>query len=116
VSVDGFFECTGPKSKRQLFWIHRREGGLLLFAILYEACCPQPRRPELTFTIVTCAANMHMAEIHDSNAGRPRPESGRGLDEPERAQPVVARSQLKRGLWISAALVVHGCPIDDRQP
>ena len=56
---------VGPKNKRQPLWIHPRDGGLLLFAGLYEAWFPQPSRPELTFTIVTCPANAIIAEIHD---------------------------------------------------
>lgn len=65
VPADGFYEWVGPKSKRQPLWIHPRDEGLLLFAGLYEAWYPQPSRPELTFTIVTCAANATIAEIHD---------------------------------------------------
>jgi putative SOS response-associated peptidase YedK len=36
-----------------------------LFAGLYEPWYPQKDRPELTFTIVTCAANTLIAAIHD---------------------------------------------------
>ncbi len=32
VPADGFYEWTGPKSKRQPLWIHPRAGGLMLFA------------------------------------------------------------------------------------
>jgi putative SOS response-associated peptidase YedK len=56
---------TGPKGKRQPLWIHRRAGGLLLFAGLYESWYPEKDRPALTFTIVTCAANAAIAAIHD---------------------------------------------------
>ena len=62
---DGFYEWTGPKNKRQPLWIHPRDGGLLLFAGLYEVWYPQPSRPELTFTIVTCVGNATVAEIHN---------------------------------------------------
>jgi putative SOS response-associated peptidase YedK len=65
VPADGFFEWAGPKGKRQPLWIHRRAGGLLLFAGLYESWYPERDRPELTFTIVTCAANALIAAIHD---------------------------------------------------
>ena len=37
----------------------------MLFAGLYESWYPERDRPELTFTIVTCAANAAIAEIHD---------------------------------------------------
>jgi putative SOS response-associated peptidase YedK len=69
VTADGFYEWVGPKNKRQPLWIHPRDGGLLLFAGLFEAWYPQPRQPELTFTIVTCAANATVAEIHDRMPG-----------------------------------------------
>jgi len=65
VPADGFFEWSGPKDKRQPPWIHPRAGGLLLFAGLYESWYPEEDRPELTFTIVTCAANALIAATHD---------------------------------------------------
>lgn len=37
----------------------------MLFAGLYECWYLQTDRPEVTFTIVTCAANAAIAEIHD---------------------------------------------------
>ncbi len=65
VPADGFYEWTGSKAKRQPLWIHSRGGGLMLFAGLYESWYPEKDRPEITFTIVTCAANAAIAEIHD---------------------------------------------------
>jgi putative SOS response-associated peptidase YedK len=65
VPADGFFEWVGPKSKRQPLWIHPKDGGLILFAGLYEPWYPERNQPELTFTIVTCAANATVAAIHD---------------------------------------------------
>ncbi len=65
VPADGFFEWTGPKAKRQPLWIHPRDGALMLFAGLYESWYPERNQPEVTFTIVTCAANAVIAEIHD---------------------------------------------------
>jgi len=56
---------SGPKGKRQPLWIHPRDGGLMLFAGLYESWYPERNQPEVTFTIVTCAANAVVAEIHD---------------------------------------------------
>ena len=41
VPADGFYEWTGPKGKRTPLWFHRPDGGLLLFAGLYE-----PWRPD----------------------------------------------------------------------
>ena len=65
VPGDGFYEWSGPKGKRQPLWIHPRDGGLMLFAGLYESWYPERNQPEVTFTIVTCAANAVIAEIHD---------------------------------------------------
>jgi putative SOS response-associated peptidase YedK len=65
VPADGFYEWTGPKAQRQPLWIHPRAGGLILFAGLYESWYPERNQPEVTFTIVTCAANAVIARIHD---------------------------------------------------
>src|SRR5713101_8887915 len=65
VPGDGFYEWSGPKGKRQPLWIHPRDGGLMLFAGLYESWYTERNQPEVTFTIVTCAANAVIAEIHD---------------------------------------------------
>src|SRR6266851_3830615 len=65
VPADGFYEWTGPKAKRQPLWIHPRAGGLLIFAGLYESWYPEGNQPEVTFTIVTCAASAAIAEVHD---------------------------------------------------
>jgi putative SOS response-associated peptidase YedK len=65
VPADSFSEWTGPKSKRQRLWIHPRAGGLLIFAGLYESWYPEGNQPEVTFTIVTCAPNAAIAEVHD---------------------------------------------------
>ena len=37
----------------------------MLFAGLYESWYPEKARPEVTFTIVTCAAKAAIAEVHD---------------------------------------------------
>jgi putative SOS response-associated peptidase YedK len=65
VPANGFYEWTGPKSQRQPLWIHPRHRGLMLFAGLYESWYPERNQPEVTFTIVTCAANVEIAGIHD---------------------------------------------------
>jgi putative SOS response-associated peptidase YedK len=64
VPGDGFFEWVGAKNRRQPLWIHPRDGGLILFAGLYESWYPAPNQPVLTFTIITCAANATVAAIH----------------------------------------------------
>ena len=65
VPADGCFEWTGPQGRRQPFWFHRPDGGLILFAALYEAWTPAPDQTMLTFTIITTAANATVAPIHD---------------------------------------------------
>jgi putative SOS response-associated peptidase YedK len=65
VPADGFYEWTGPKGKRQPLWIHPRAGDLMLFAGLYESWYPERNKPEVRFTIVTCAANAVIGGIHD---------------------------------------------------
>jgi putative SOS response-associated peptidase YedK len=65
IPADGFYEWAGPKERRQPFWIHPANGGLMLFAGLYESWYPESSRPQLTFTIVTCPANALVGSIHD---------------------------------------------------
>ena len=65
VPADGFYEWTGPKSKRRPLWIHPRAGDLMLFGGLYESWYPERNKREVTFAIVTCAANAAIGEIHD---------------------------------------------------
>jgi len=65
IPADGFFEWTGPKTARRPIWFHRGDGGLLLFAGLYEAWQKQPGNWETTFTIITTAANATMMPYHD---------------------------------------------------
>ena len=65
VPADGFFEWSGPKNNRMPQWFHRPDGGLLLFAGLYEAWCPKPDAPEVTFSIITTEANAVVGEVHD---------------------------------------------------
>ncbi|HYL60889.1 MAG TPA: SOS response-associated peptidase [Candidatus Acidoferrales bacterium] len=65
VPADGFFEWIGPKTARRPIWFHREDGGLLLFAGLYEAWQKLPGEWEKTFTILTTAANPVMAPYHD---------------------------------------------------
>ena len=65
VPADGFFEWTGPKNARQPLWFHRPDGGLLLFAGLYESWRPNPDEWERTFTIITTEANGLVGQVHD---------------------------------------------------
>jgi putative SOS response-associated peptidase YedK len=65
VPADGFFEWVGTKNARQPIWFHRPDGGLLLFAGLYESWQPKPGEWERTFTIVTTDANDVVGRVHD---------------------------------------------------
>jgi len=65
VPADGFFEWAGPKGERQPMWFHRPDGGLLLFAGLYESWQPIPGEWEPTFTIMTTDANAIVEPVHN---------------------------------------------------
>jgi putative SOS response-associated peptidase YedK len=65
VPADGFFEWTGPKSARRPIWFHRRDGGLLHLAGLYESWSPPGAARERTFAVLTTAANDVVAKVHD---------------------------------------------------
>jgi putative SOS response-associated peptidase YedK len=65
VPADGFYEWTGSKSSRRPIRFHREDGGLLLFAGLYESWFPEKNLPQMTFTIITCAPNAAIAPIHN---------------------------------------------------
>ena len=56
VPIDGFFEWQGA----QPYWFHRKGGGLLLLAGLWE---PGPERAR--FVVLTCAPNALVAAAHD---------------------------------------------------
>lgn len=65
VPADGFYEWQGHRESRRPYWFHRRDGGLLLFAGLYEHWQPRGGPPAWTFTIVTTEAKGRLAEFHD---------------------------------------------------
>ena len=65
VPADGFFEWVGGKGARQPIWFHRADGGLILFAGLYESWQPQPDEWQRTFSIITTEANEVVEPIHD---------------------------------------------------
>jgi putative SOS response-associated peptidase YedK len=65
VPADGFYEWRGSKTMREPLWIHPADGGLLLFAGLYEAWQRAPGEWQTTFTIVTTAANRLLEPIHN---------------------------------------------------
>jgi putative SOS response-associated peptidase YedK len=65
VPADGFYEWRGPKTQREPVWIHPRDGGLLLFAGLYESWQAKPGEWQRRFTIITTEANGLIIPIHD---------------------------------------------------
>lgn len=65
IPADGFFEWAGAKQARKPIWFHRPDGGILLFAGLYESWQREPRQWERTFTILTTEANQVVADVHD---------------------------------------------------
>ena len=65
IPADGFYEWRGPKTQREPVWIHPAEGGVLLFAGLYESWQPKPGEWQRTFTIITTNANDLIKPIHD---------------------------------------------------
>lgn len=66
VPADGFFEWSGPKEARQPVWFHAPDGGLILFAGLYESWRnPSDGEWMRSFTILTTDANTTVAPVHD---------------------------------------------------
>jgi putative SOS response-associated peptidase YedK len=69
----------------------------MLFAGLYETWYPTREQPEVTLTIVTCAANALLGEVHDRMPAI-LDEGGRRLDEPTRAEPSVDEAAARAGV------------------
>jgi len=66
IPADGFFEWVGAKEARRPIWYHPPEGGVFLFAGLYESWLdPQTTEWQRTFTILTTEANELVAPVHD---------------------------------------------------
>jgi putative SOS response-associated peptidase YedK len=61
VPADGFFEWTGPRNARQPLWFHRRDGGLLYLAGLWEE--GPDGKPQ--FVVLTTEPNKLVARVHD---------------------------------------------------
>jgi putative SOS response-associated peptidase YedK len=65
VPADGYFEWVKSNGARQPVWFHRPDGGLILFAGLYESWQPRPDEWQRTFTIITTAPNELSRPVHD---------------------------------------------------
>lgn len=82
-------------------WFHRPDGGLILFAGLYESWRPEPDGWERTFTIITTDANQVVERVHDRMPVILPEElvdewlySGNGDDEALQALLVPAKAEL----------------------
>lgn len=62
--ADGFYEWKGPKGSKQPFFIHRRDGGVLYFAGIWETWERDDGYLE-TCSIVTTESNREMADLND---------------------------------------------------
>lgn len=70
IPADGFYEWSGGAGRKQPHYIHRRDGGLLAFAGLWESWRgpkgePPLDPPLLTATIVTTEANATLRTLHE---------------------------------------------------
>jgi putative SOS response-associated peptidase YedK len=65
VPADGFYEWVGAGNDRRPIWFHRPEGGLILFAGLYESWPATPDNWQRTFTIITTTPNNLVSPIHN---------------------------------------------------
>jgi putative SOS response-associated peptidase YedK len=60
VPADGFYEWSGPKNDRRPYWLHRRDGRLLLLAGIFEDDGATRR-----FCVLTTNPNAVVARLHD---------------------------------------------------
>lgn len=66
IPADGFYEWRGPRGRREPLWFHPPEGGLILFAGLYDGWCdPTTGAWKKTFTVITTDPNEVVREVHD---------------------------------------------------
>ncbi len=110
VPADGFFEWIGPKKARRPIWFHNQDGGLLLFAGLYEYWQPEPDVWERTFTIVTTDANKTVADVHNRMPVILTAEQA----EAWMYQDETDLEKLRKLLVPSAEDVLIGTPVSDR--
>jgi putative SOS response-associated peptidase YedK len=63
IPADGFFEWQRDDKRRLPWWFHREDGGLLLFAAVFDP----PERPAdpPRFSVITIPAAGEVARIHD---------------------------------------------------
>jgi putative SOS response-associated peptidase YedK len=64
IPASGFFEWEEQGKLKLPHYIHARDGLPLSFAALWERWAPEDHAPLETVTILTCAANEFMGELH----------------------------------------------------
>ena len=65
IPADGFYEWVQRGARKQPYWIHHRQGGLLGFAGLWESWQPRTGEALEAFTILTTTPNALVAPLHD---------------------------------------------------
>ena len=65
IPADGFYEWVQRGARKQPYWIHHCQGGLLGFAGLWERWQPRADEALETFTILTTTPNALVAPLHD---------------------------------------------------
>jgi putative SOS response-associated peptidase YedK len=65
VPADGFYEWTRAEGRKQPWWIHHRQGGLLALAGVLDRWQTPQGVPLQTFAILTTRPNATVAPLHD---------------------------------------------------
>ncbi|MGD8725986.1 MAG: SOS response-associated peptidase, partial [Gemmatimonadales bacterium] len=65
IPADGFYEWQKTGSRKQPYYIGRRDGSVFAFAGLWERWADEGHDPIETFTIITTTPNDLLAPIHD---------------------------------------------------
>jgi putative SOS response-associated peptidase YedK len=98
VAVDGWYEWTGPKSQRQPWHIHRRDGGPVFLAVLANFGPFHEHKAEAGFALVTADAEGGMVDVHDRRPVALEPaDAARWLDPalpPEQAEHLLRTAAL----------------------
>lgn len=95
VPADGFYEWTGPKTKRRPFLLRPRRGGLIAFAGLYERWRDEQGAETDSVAILTCTANAAIAPLHDRMPVLLAPERFAGWLDVKGTAPEVAQDLLR---------------------
>ena len=118
IPADGFYEWVQRGARKQPYWIHHCQGGLLGFAGLWERWQPRADEALETFTILTTTPNALVAPLHDRMPVVLEPEAWTAwLDRatPARRGACAACSRT-RGPARSAGSIRSGEPCRSRRP